>query len=122
MNVILAAVNVILFSSIAVALAYKYRQSGQAGFLWLAIPLVVLPLLGMCMAYWTKVSVDSFVARETSGVFPFSLVESGRLSLGSLISLLNGAQHVVWSASVLLGLLMFKQQRPTEAEQPAMEP
>ena len=109
MNVVLGVINVALFISVAVALAYKCRRSGQAGFLWLAVPLVLLPLLGLPIAHWVSASVDRLTAGEVTGVFPFTLVETGRLTLGSLLSMLNGAEHVVWSAFVLAGILLLKQ-------------
>ena len=100
-------INVVLFVVIAVALARKYRQLGHAGFLWLIMPLALLPLVGVVIANWIKVSVDGLHATPPNVTFPFSLVESGRMSLGSLLSFMNTAQHLVWSTLVLVGLLMF---------------
>jgi hypothetical protein len=107
MTTILASINLALFVLIAVALVLKYRQSGQAGFLWLTMPLALLPLIGVIMANWIEVSVDELQAASSNVAFPFSLVESGRMSLGSLLSLLNIAQHLVWSTLALVAILMF---------------
>ena len=110
MNAVLGVVNVALFTAVAIALAYKYHQSGQPGFLWLAIPLVLFPPLGLLIAHWAKSSADKLAAGPVTGVFPFTLVETGRLTLGSLLSVLNGAEHVVWSIFLFIGILMLKQQ------------
>jgi hypothetical protein len=110
MTMVLGLINVALFVVIALALARKHRQSGQAGFLWLTMPLALLPLGGVVITNWIKVSVDGLHATPTNVTFPFSLVESGRMSLGSVLSLLNTAQHLVWSALVLAGILMFRRR------------
>ena len=107
MTMVLGSINVALFVVIAVALALKHRQSGQVGFLWLTMPLALLPLVGVIVANWIKVSVDGLQTTPPNVTFPFSLVESGRMSLGSMLSLLNIAQHLVWSTLVLVGILMF---------------
>lgn len=112
MTAVLGSINLALFVLIAVALALKHRQSGQRGFLWLTIPLALLPLLGVVVANWIEVSVDGLQATRPNVMFPFSLVESGRMSLGRVLSLLNVAQHLVWSTLVLVGILMFGRWQP----------
>ena len=111
---VLGLINVVLFVVIAVALARKYRQLGQAGFLWLTMPLALLPLVGVVIANWIKGSVDGLHATPPNVTFPFSLVESGRMSLGSLLSFLNTAQHLVWSTLVLVGIIMFERRHQHE--------
>lgn len=111
MNAVLGVINVALFAAIGVALARQYRQSGRSGFLWLALPLVLLPLFGLLIAYWAQPLVDRLTAGEITGVFPFTLVEAGRLTLGSLLCVLNGAEHIVWSVFVLVGLHMLRPRR-----------
>lgn len=107
MTTILSSINLALFVFIAVALVLKHRQSGQTGFLWLTMPLALLPLIGVVLANWIKVSVDGLQATPSNVGFPFSLVESGHISLGSLLSLLNITEHLVWSTLVLVAILMF---------------
>ena len=114
MNIILGAINLALFVAVAVALVYRYRESRQSGFLWLAVPLVLLPLLSLPIAHWIKTSVDRLSASEPNAMFPFSLVESGRMTLGSLLSFWNGASHIVWSGFVLVGILMLGERRHRE--------
>jgi hypothetical protein len=111
MTIILGSINVALFVLIAVALAFKHRQSGQAGFLWLIMPLALLPLIGVVVANWIEVSVDGLQTTPPNVTFPFSLVESGRMSLGRVLSLLNMVQHLVWSTLVLVGILMFRRRQ-----------
>ena len=114
MTMVLGLINVALFVVIALALARKHRQSGQAGFLWLTMPLALLPLIGVVVANWIEVSVDGLQTTPPNVTFPFSLVESGSMSLGRVLSLLNMAQHLVWSTLVLVGILMFRRRQGHE--------
>jgi hypothetical protein len=110
MDIILGAINLALFVAVTVALVYRYRESRQSGFLWLAVPLVLLPLLSLPIAHWIKASVDRLSRGEQSAMFPFSLVESGRMTLGSLLSFWNGISHIVWSGFVLVGILLLRER------------
>jgi len=114
MNIGLGAINSALFVAVAVALVCKYRESRQSGFLWLVVSLVLFPLLSLPIAHWIKGAVDRLSAGEPNAVFPFSLVESGRMTLGSLLSFWNGASHIVWSGFVLVGILMLGDRRHQE--------
>ncbi len=111
MNTILCAVNAALFIAVTVALVFKYRQSQQSEFIWLAIPLVLLPLLSLPITEWLKVSVDRLSTGDPNVTFPFTLVESGRITLGNLLVFWNGVSHIIWSAFVLVGILMLLQSR-----------
>ncbi len=110
MDMFLGSINVVLFVAIAVALIFKYRQSKQAGFLWLLLPLVLFPLLGLPMSAWIESSVEALQAGLPSVMFPFSLVESGTLTLGSLVASLDFLRHAVWSGFILFGILMLYRQ------------
>ena len=105
MHMVLGALNMVLFVAVAVALVFKYRQSGQTGFLWLLLPLVFFPLLGLSMDYWIESSAAALHANQPNMMFPFSLVESGKMTLGSLVALLAYLRYAIWSAFILLGIL-----------------
>ena len=111
MDITLIAINSGLFVAVTVVLVCKYRESRQSGFLWLAVPLVLLPFLSLPIAHWIKVAVDRLSAGEPNAMFPFSLVESGHMTLGSLLSFWNGASHIVWSGFVLAGIQMLGKRR-----------
>ncbi len=48
----LGATTFVLYSAVAVLLVWKYRRTRDAGFIWLGLPLVLLPIvaLGPCDA------------------------------------------------------------------------
>jgi len=111
MQIVLDAINIALFIAVAALLAGKYRTSRQPGYLWLGVPLILLPFLSLPIAYWIRASVDRLAAGGTDVVYPFTLVVEGRVTLGALLAFWNGVSHVLWSAFVVVGLLMLRHSR-----------
>jgi hypothetical protein len=108
MIAILSVTTFILYSVMAVLLVRKYRRTGEAGFLWLGLPLVVLPFAALPLAFWLQEGVDRLELGEQVSIFPFTLVEQGRLTVGSLLTLLNLVEHVVWGLSALVAVLALR--------------
>ena len=104
---VLGATTYVLYAAAAVLLVRKYRRTGDAGFLWLGLPLVVLPFVALPLALWVEAGVDRLVLGQQVSVFPFTLVEQGRITMGGLLTLLNVLQHVVWGAFSLVAVLAF---------------
>jgi hypothetical protein len=97
---------------IAGALVYKYWRTGDRGFLWLGLPVVVLPALpiGLGMRW----AVDRLQSGEGVGFFPFTLVERGQMSIGSLLSLVGSCVHTVYTVLILIGILLLYSGRKGE--------
>ena len=108
---LLGAVTFALYAAVAVLLACKYRRSGDVGFLWLGLPLVLLPLVALPLALWLQAGVDRLVLGQQVSTFPFTLVEQGRLTMGSLLTLLNLMEHVVWGVLALIAILALNGSR-----------
>jgi hypothetical protein len=55
--------NTVLLVALALTLVNKYRTTRDPGFVWLAVPLVLLPVLGMVLglpiAHWMKTDEQS---------------------------------------------------------------
>ena len=97
--------TIVLYLTVAVLLIRKHRGTGDAGLLWLGLPLVVLPLLSLPLAFWLQAGVDRLIQGQHVNRFPFTLVEQGRLTMGSLLTGLNVLQHVVWGMLSLAAVL-----------------
>ena len=102
---ILGASTFVLYSLVAALLVWKYRGTRDAGFLWLGLPLVLLPLVALPLALWLQAGVDRLALGQQVNRFPFTLVEQGRLTMGGLLTLLNLVQHVVWGILSLVAVL-----------------
>lgn len=105
---VLAAITSVLYCAVAVLLVRKYRATGDAGFLWLGLPLVLLPLVALPIALWLEAGVDRLLAGERVNAFPFTLVEQGRLTTGGLLTLLNLLEHVAWGVLSLVAILVLR--------------
>ena len=107
---VLGATTFVLYSAVAVLLVWKYRGTRDAGFLWLGLPLVLLPLVALPLALWLQAGVDRLALGQGS-TFPFTLVAQGRLTMGTLLTLLNLVEHVVWGVLSLVAVLALNGSR-----------
>jgi len=105
---VLGAITFVLYAAVAALLVWKYRRTGEGGFLWLGMPLVLLPLVAIPLAFWLQQGVDRLACGGRVNVFPFTLVEQGRLTLGSLLTLLNLEEHVVWGIFALIAVIVLR--------------
>ena len=110
---VLGAVTFVLYSAVAVLLVWKYRKTGDVGFLLLGLPLVLLPLVAIPLALWLQAGVDRLLFGKQVSAFPFNLVGQDRLTLGSLLTLLNLVEHVVWGALSLVAVLALRPRLAT---------
>lgn len=108
MNKSLGVVAFLLYIAVAVVLVRRYRGTGDKGFLWLGMPLVVSPLAALPLALWLQTGVNRLIAGREVNSFPFTLVQQGRLSMGALLTVLNLVQHVIWGVSSLVAVLVLK--------------
>ncbi|MGD9874860.1 MAG: hypothetical protein AB7T27_11430 [Kiritimatiellia bacterium] len=108
---VLSVVTFILYFAVADLLIWKYRKTRDSGFLWLSLPLVLLPVVALPIALWVQAGVDRLALGEQINAFPFTLVEQGHLTLGGLLTLLNLLQHVVWGILSLIAILALKPRR-----------
>ena len=105
---VLGASTFVLYSAVAVLLVWKYRRTRDAGFLWLGLPLVLLPVVALPLALWLQAGVDRLAFKQQVSAFPFTLVEQGRLTLGGLLTLLNLVEHMVWGVLSLVAILALR--------------
>ena len=108
---VLGAIALVLYVAVAVLLVWKYRMTRDAGLLWLGLPLVLLPIAALPLALWLQAGVDRLELGQHISTYPFTLVEQGRLSTGSLLTLLNLVEHVAWGVLSLVAVLAIQPHR-----------
>ncbi len=108
---LLATITSVLYLAVAVLLVGKFRRTRDAGFIWLGMPLVVLPFIALPLAFWLQAGIDRLALGGQVNGFPFSLVAQGRLSMGVLLTLLNLVQHVIWGFFALVSVLVLMPRR-----------
>ena len=110
-NITFNIARILLIAVIAVIFAIHYKKSRQQAFLWLAVPLVVFPLVGLAISYFYQVSIDKVIAGNPNVIYPFTLVNEGRISIGELISITNWMRrtfYLLGEILVIIGLFLLK--------------
>jgi hypothetical protein len=102
---ILAGVALLLHLTIAVVLIGKYRRTRDGAFLWLGAAVVVWPLVSRMLSFGVSAAVDRLASKQPVGFFPFSLVESGQLTLGELVSYLGSLGQLVGVCLLFVAVL-----------------
>ena len=100
----LAIIIVILHLAIGFVLMRKYSQTRDLGFIWLGIAVVAWPLMSRLIAVGVSLSIDRVIHHQ-SVWFPFNLIESGRVSIGSTIKLLATSQQLIEVVLLLVAVL-----------------
>lgn len=70
--------------AIAWALVAKYRHRCDRGLFWFGGALVIWPLIRTFLVYGEKSMLNRVANGQPTGVFPFSLVEQGTITLSYL--------------------------------------
>jgi len=111
MTIVLGSVDLLLYLAVAAILVRKYRHGKEAGFLWLAVPLALIPAISLPVSLWRHAAADRLIAGKEIGIFPFTLVEQGRFTIGALLTLLNFADHAVWGVFALAAVLVLVRRK-----------
>ena len=105
MSYIVLIANVVVLGLIAVLLVRSSRGSGNRGYLVLLAGLMVFPGIRKTVSHFiTEPAIDSIIAGEHVALWPYSLVESGTLSLGELLIWLGATFSLVEYGLILAGL------------------
>jgi len=109
-----------LYLALALVLAAKYMRTRDAGFIWLGVAVVLWPLA----AYWLDrgegVLLNRVVHGEPVGMYPFSLVSSGRMTVGEFIRLTGSVQQLIGVALLLVAILFLSRAKHRPDLQPAV--
>jgi hypothetical protein len=108
---ILAALTLICYIAIIALLARQYLRMRDPGLIWLAVAVVVWPFMSRMLQTGEKVFIDRIARHQPVGLFPFSLVEKGQVSIGSLVLLLTYAQQLIGVVFLLVAVFYLSKMR-----------
>ena len=95
-----------MYLALIAALVVRYIHTRDVGFLWLGLAIVVWPLVaGLASRFGVRPIIDRIAAGEKVGVYPFTLVESGRLTLGSLMMIFAYLQTIIRQGLLLMAVV-----------------
>jgi ABC-type polysaccharide/polyol phosphate export permease len=108
---ILAGITLICYVAIVGLLARQYFRTRDLGLIWLAVAVVIWPFVSRMLQTGEKVFIDRLVRHQPVDFFPFSLVEKGQLTLGSLMLLLTYTQQLIGVALLLVAVLYLSKMK-----------
>jgi hypothetical protein len=91
--------------AIAVILVRKFIQTRDIGFIWLGVAVVIWPLLSRLLDAGERVLIDRTVNHQWTAFYPFTLVERGQMTLGSLVMSLAMFQQLIGVCLLLIAVL-----------------
>jgi hypothetical protein len=89
-----------LHLAIAFILVRRYLRTRDIGFIWLGVAVVVWPLISRLLEAGERVSI-----RNQSVIYPFSLIESGQMTAGALVTSLALSQQLVGVCLLLIAVI-----------------
>jgi hypothetical protein len=108
---LLAALSVVLHLAIAVVLLRKYRATRDIAFVWLGVAVVVWPLMSPLLGVGERSLIDRLVRHQWVGVYPFSLVGRGQMTVGELVFSLGLLQQLVGVCLLFVAVLYLSKTR-----------
>jgi len=102
---ILAVTAILLHLAIGVLLVRKFTQTRDIGFIWLGLAVVLWPLLSKLLDVGVRVLIERTLNHQWTGFYPFTLVERGQMTLGSLVASLAVFQQLIGVCLLLVAVL-----------------
>jgi hypothetical protein len=108
---ILGLLAVLLHLAIAVVLIRKYLRTHDAGFIWLGIAVVAWPLVSRMLDFGSGHLIARLARHEWVGLYPFSLVATGQITLGQLVLYLGLFSQLVGVCLLFIAVLYLANSR-----------
>jgi hypothetical protein len=102
---ILAVTAVLLHLAIGVILVRKFIQTRDIGFIWLGGAVVIWPLLSRLLDAGERVLIERTLKHQWTPFYPFTLVERGQITLGSLVASMAMFQQFLGVLLLLIAVL-----------------
>jgi hypothetical protein len=102
---LVSVVVVLLHIAIAGVLIRTYIKLRDVGFIWLGVAVVIWPLMNRLIDTGERVFINRVANHQFVGFYPFSLVESGKITLGSLVYYFQLAQQTIGVCLLLIAVI-----------------
>jgi len=112
-------VALVLHVAIAVILVRQYLRTRDVAFVWLGVAVVIWPGVSRVLEAGEKVYIDRLVSHQSVGFYPFTLVASGQMTIGSLVTWFALFQQMVGVCFLLVAVLYLSRAK-TQTLQPAL--
>src|SRR5579862_572636 len=102
--ILTALALIALYLALAVVLTRKYVRTHDIGFIWLGVAVFIWPLLSKVLDRGINVLIERLLRHQSIGVYPFTLVEHGDITIGSLLTAIATARQFVGVALLLVAV------------------
>lgn len=116
MNILLASA-LVLHIAIAAILVRQYVRTRDVGFVWLGVAVVIWPGVSRLLEGGERVFIDRLIRHQSVGFYPFTLAESGQMTIGSLVTSFAVFQQLIGICLLLVAVLYL-----SRAHTPAVRP
>ena len=97
---------------VAAVLVRKYFRTQDVGLLWLAVAVVVWPLVSRAVEHRALLHFGNPVQGRPGGFFQFLMAENGQVSLGTLVVAFTLVQQFIGAGLLLIAALyLYKARR-----------
>jgi hypothetical protein len=114
-TIILAALAVALHLAIATLLVRKYLRTRDVGFVWLGAAVVIWPLVSRLLEVGTRISIDRAIHHRYV-IYPFTLIESGQITVGGLAVSLTLLQQLVGVCLLLVAVIYLSKTKGADVQ------
>ncbi|MFC1672058.1 hypothetical protein ACFL01_02860 [Planctomycetota bacterium] len=108
-----------LYAATFVILLRCYRWSGNKGFLWLGVAVAVWPIVDIVLQNVLTHYQQVVINGERPGLFPYSIMATGSVTLGTFRMYHDLIKDVVGSSLVFLSVIMVWKGRAPSAKGPS---
>jgi hypothetical protein len=111
MMYVLEALNLVVYLAIVVIFIRMYFRTRDVGFLWLGVAVIVWPYVSGLLQAGERSITDRLLHQEPVGVYPFTLVERGQMTMGTLIASLSYGHLLIGHGLMLTALVYLSRAR-----------
>jgi hypothetical protein len=114
---VLLASALVLYVAIAAILVRQYLRTRDVGLVWLGLAVIGWPAVSRLLEIGEKVFIDRLIRHQPVGFYPFTLVASGQITIGSLMTSFAVFQKLI-GVCLLLVAVLYLSRAKTQTVQP----
>lgn len=119
---VLVALTIILYVALAVVLVRKYLRTRDVGFVWLGVAVIIWPIVSrVLLSYSESILMRRLSNGQPVGFYPFSLVEGGHMTIGSLVLSLNLLQQLIGNGLLLVAVFYLYKSKDKNRLHPTIQ-
>jgi hypothetical protein len=104
----------VLHVAIAAILLRQYLRTRDVAFIWLGVAVIVWPGVSRLLEVGQKVFIDRLINHQSVGFYPFTLVASGQVTIGSLMTWFAVSRQIVGICFLLVAVLYLSREKTVQ--------